>query len=380
MAKVSRSQQARQISRQLAAQQAKFARIRMRQVTAQKSAQAMRESGFNQVAIRKNFKTLEEQRARRKSLNKSQAADEEIEVIEEVKQSEESALKFNKKNFELKEKTLLILRDSITEEDSVEDILNKVLNFYPDYTLADDALDFLLDTTTGKLNAKVGQAKEYLNTNFKREITAGRNINFQAQTFSKEGLGSPSALRDMYREVTGQEQDPHALFDELSNKFNYDSMKIVIRFMLHSLGADLKSKGPSISRAELQKLMEDMQILQAISGVYRFFMSRNQLIASMFEHYGLVMLPILNFEVMAKAFMKLLKERYVSSDKVKALAKMLGISEEIAAQIIIYTQMRDAVRGTSFRLYKSQKHRQDVLAAYIEALEDLEDELEEEEE
>ena len=108
------------------------------------------------------------------------------------------------------------------------------------------------------------QAKEFLNASFKREIVAGRNINLQAQTFSKEGLGSPTALRDMYRDITGNPRTPHTLFDELTAKFSYDSMRMVIRFLLHSLGADLKSKGPSITRPELMRLMEETQILQAI--------------------------------------------------------------------------------------------------------------------
>ncbi|EKE03256.1 MAG: hypothetical protein ACD_20C00227G0002, partial [uncultured bacterium] len=243
--------------------------------------------------------------------------------------------------------------------------------------LADDALDFLLQTTKGKLAEKVNQAKTYLNENFKREIIAGRNINFQALTFSKVGLGSPTALRDMYRDITGSPRTPHNLFDELSMKFNYDNMKVVIRFLLHSLGSDLKSKGPSITRPELTRLIEDTQILQSILGVYRFFLSRQALINSQFDHYGLILPQKLNFEILAKLFVNILKERYVTTDKILLLSKYLGISQEIAAQIIIFTQMKDALRNTSNRLYKSDKQRQEVLDTFIETLEDLEEQLEE---
>jgi type III secretion protein W len=384
MDNVDKTQQAQDIIRQqITTQQITSQQIRglIKQQTSARSLKAFldQEVGTEIISIKKFSKTLEEQRLGRKALMKA-SADEEVEIVEEIKQAEETATRFNKKNFELKTKTLLILRDSISDDDTVEDILRKVLDFYPDYTLADDALDFLLQTTKGPLAIKVQMAKDSLNDNFKREIIAGRNINFQAQTFSKTGLGTPTALRDMYRDITGNPRTPHTLFDELSTKFSYDSMRVVIRFLLHSLGADLKSKGPSITRPELIRLIEDTQLLQAISGVYRFFISRQRLMDSQFEHYGLILPKNLNFETLSKIFITLLKERYVTSEKILLLSRKLGISQELAAQIIIYSQMRDAVRQTSGRLYKSEKYRQDVLAAFIEALEELEEELEEEEE
>jgi len=379
MERVNRTGRVKQATRQQEIAKTKMQNRSMRQTASNRALNAMRESGFNQIAIRKKFKPLEEQRLHRKASSSSQP-DDQVEAIEETKKTEETASRFNKRNFELKIKTLLILRDSITEEDSVEDILRKVLEFYPDYTLADDALDFLLETTKGKLALKIQQAKDYLNTNFKREIVAGRNITVQAQTFSKEGLGSPTALRDMYRDITGNPRTPHTLFDELTSRFSYDSMKVVIRFLLHSLGSDLKSKGPSITRPELSRLIEDTQILQAILGVYRFFMSREGLISSQFDHFGLILPKNLNFELLSKLFMNLLKERYITSEKIIALSRFIGISKELAAQIIIFTQMRDAVRQTSNKLYKSNRKRQEVLDSFLEALEELEEEFSEEEE
>ncbi|NGX34113.1 MAG: hypothetical protein K1060chlam1_00462 [Candidatus Anoxychlamydiales bacterium] len=380
MSEINKPSKVSRAAKQQATQSAKAQQLSKQQVASKRALKAYQESGFNQVAMRKNFKPLEEQRHGRKSLSKSQAADDEVEVVEEVKNTEETASRFNKKNQELKEKTLLILRDLIKDEDTVEDILKKVLDFYPDYTLADDALEFLLQTTHGDLAIKIHKVKEYLNAEYKREIVAGRNINLQAQVFSKEGLGTPTNLRDMYRDITGNPRTAITLFDELTAKYTYENMKPVIRFLLHSLGSDLKSKGPSITRPELIRLIEDAQMLQAILGVYRFFISREGLISSQFDHFGLILPKILNFEMIAKLFVNLLKERYVTSDKIALMAKHLGISEELAAQIIIFSQMRDAIRQTSMKLYKSLKHRQETLDAFIETLEELEEYLAEEEE
>jgi type III secretion protein W len=78
--------------------------------------------------------------------------------------------------------------------------------------------------------------------------------------------------------------------------------------------------------------------------------------------------------------MKLLEGRYVSPDKVIKLARFLGISEDLLAQIIIFSQMRDAIRNTSPRLYQSIKHRQEVLESILEALDEIEEEYEKDEE
>lgn len=51
--------------------------------------------------------------------------------------------------------------------------------------------------------------------------------------------------------------------------------------------------------------------------------------------------------------------------------------EAVTAEIIVLSQFRDAVRTISPRFYRSIQHRDEVYMAIIEALEDLEDELEE---
>ncbi|MBI5346045.1 MAG: type III secretion system gatekeeper subunit SctW [Chlamydiae bacterium] len=332
------------------------------------------------IRMRSSFRSLEEQKkAQKKSALKEEEVKEEIATVEEVRQAEEVADRFSRDNYEFNTKMLLALRYSISQKDSVEEIVRKILDFYPDYTLADEALNFLMETSSPDMAAKFSQAKEYLNAHFKREITAGKNIKFQAQEFSKQGLGSPSDLRNMYREITGNPKTPHTLFEELSQRFNYETMKMVMRFLLHSLGTDLKAKGPSITRPELQRLMEDVQILQAILGVYRFFKSRNNLLISQFEHFGLNFPKILTFEALSKFFMKLTQDKYVSPDKVKEFARLLNLTNEELSQIIVFTQIRDATRNTSSRLYRSNQHRQEVLQSVIEALQDLEDELEAEE-
>lgn len=89
----------------------------------------------------------------------------------------------------------------------------------------------------------------------------------------------------------------------------------------------------------------------------------------------------LTFESMAKAFMDLTEDRYPTADKVLKLAKQLGIDQSVELQIIIFSKFRDAVRRVSKDyIYRSIQHRDEVYNAIIEALENLEDKLEEREE
>lgn len=335
------------------------------------------EEGFNPVALSRRFRGLDEQKLVKKEKTGEDAR---TKKLAEVKQKEELAQFFSGRNAEFQQKTLLILRERLTQNDTAEDILRKVLETYPDYTLADEALDFLAQTSTGQLRTNVLRAKEALNNYYKREIVAGKNISAEAKAFSEEGLGSQTALRDMYRDITGNPRTPITLFDELSNQFEFEKLSRVVEFLLHSLGSDLKAKGPSISRAELMRLIDDARALQAILGVFSFFRSRMSLVKKQFELYETMYPEDIDFEILSRRFIDLLKERYISPERVYQLAKKLNIADDIVKQIIFFTQMRDGVRGVATRLYRDEKHRQEVLHAIIEALEELEDQLMEEEE
>lgn len=337
------------------------------------------EGVFNPIVMSRKFESLENKR-KRAAKEEAEKADHKEQIVQQVQRAEEISEQFSRKNPEFQARSLLLLLTRIAQNDTKEEILRKVLEMYPDHSLADEALDFLLRATEGNLAKEVRRAKEDLNAQFGREVKAGKNISEQAREFSKLGLGSPMGLRNLYREVTGNPRDANTLFNELTTKFNYDRMKTVVDFLLHSMGSDLKAKGPSIDRGELYRLLTESRKLQGILGVFRFFKSRMNLILAAFERQGLQVPMRLGFEALAKQFMKALQERYPSADKILQLGAQLGISEELLAQVIVYTQMRDAIRQTAPRLFRSDQHRQDMLNAFIDAIEDLDEQLEEEDE
>lgn len=338
------------------------------------------EGVFNPIMMARRFDALENKRKRTAKEEEAEKTERKETEVVEVQKLEEISDQFSRKNPELQTRSLLLLRSRISLRDNKDEILRKVFEMYPDHSLADEALDFLLQTTDGSLAQEVRQAKEELNAKYGREVKAGKNIAEQAREFSKQGLGTPTGLRNLYREVTGNPRDSNTLFNELTAKFNYDKMKTAIDFLLHSMGGDLKSRGPSIDRGELYRLLTETRKLQSILGIFRFFNSRMNLITSAFERQGLQLPMRLTFEMLAKQFMKVIQERYPSADKILQLAAQLGISEELLAQIIIYTQMRDGIRQVAPKLFRSEQHRQDTLNAFIDAIEDLDEQLEEDEE
>lgn len=372
------SQSAEKLRMQAKEAQAAERLVIREQIQSEESLTTFAELGseFNPLAMGKNFKEIDKRAE--KGLHQ-EVAESQQEFSEEATKIAEN---FSKKNPELNAKALLVLRSLVKEKDSYDAILTKIRSTYPDPSLADEALDYLIETTPAKsaMRSKLVAAKEQFNEVYGREVRAGRNIQNEAQTFSKQGLGSPTALRDLYRDITGNPRTPNQLFDELNAKFSYPQMKKVIDFVLHSLGSDLKSKGPSISQPELQRLFSEARTLQAILGVYRFFQKRMPLIEGEFMREDMDLPRLLNFELLSKLFMKMIQERYPSPERLLNFAKFMGISEEVLAQIIIFAQYRDALRNVSPKLFKSDKQRQDLLMCLIEALTDLEDELEEDEE
>ncbi len=332
-------------------------------------------------AMMRKAENLEERLKKHEVKAQKQADDSNPEIIQ-VDAVAKAADEFQNKNQEMQKRGLLGLKKALLESDTPEQILEKVFLTYPDHYLADEAFEFLAQTTdpTTKIGTNLRKAREILNDRYGREVKAGRNINNEAKEFAKQGLGTAGSLRNLYRDITGNPREPLTLFEELTEAYTFDKMKTVLEFMLHSLGSDMKAKGPSIAPAELQRLFSEVRSMQAVLGVYRFFYQRMNLIKGQFEREGLSLPKQLTFDLLARILVKLIGERYPSPDKVLKFALNLGISEEVLAQVIIYTQFRDAMRGVSPRLFKSDKHRQDLLMVLIETISELDDLLEDEEE
>lgn len=337
------------------------------------------ERSFNPAAAERQqarigrFRTLE---SRRKPTEKTE---QKITAVDQ-KTEEDLAQQYHRRNPELPPDRLRQLRENIGSAHTAEEVLREVSEAFEDATLADEALEYLEKQTTGALQGNVRSARTLLNELKGREIIAGRNVDATAKAFNKKGLGkNPTELRNLYRDITGNPRDHNILFSQLSEKYPFNQLKMVVAFLLKGMAYDLKSKGPSIQNAELIRLMSETRNLQSILWVYLFFKGRMSLLRSLYEQYGLQYSEQeLSFEDLAKDFIALVEEKYPSAMKLLKQSEKLGLIDD-EQKIIVLMQYRDAIRGLSPRLYKSLRHRQDLLMVILETLEELEDRNTEEE-
>lgn len=351
------------------------AELRSETLASKEAFQVGLEESVNPFAqLRRTEKSIKSHKPRIQKMLQSGEKSARLLPIEMIK---DSAKQFEQRNSELKSPSLIALRQLIKPGDTKEEILEKLLKYFPDISLADEALDFLFETTEGELAQQVKAAKDEINEKFGREIQAGRNIGAEARAASTKGLGTPTDMRDLYRDITGNPRDATTLFQELSRLYSFKDLTKVTQFLLHSLGSDMKSQGPSIPRGQLYRLLSETRSIQAILGVYRFFRARMNLVNKLFAKDGLKVPPQLTFETMSKQFMELVGDRYPTSDKVLQQGRKLGIEDWILAKIIAFSQFRDAIREVAAnQIYRSLQHRDELYLAILEALEDLEDQLE----
>jgi type III secretion protein W len=355
-------------------------------IEAAETETSLMESGdnalFGPMYLTKDFKKLDDHLRKNPTKESEETEKDDSITLKLIDDVTKLAQALEEKNSEINHRALLGLKADIKESDDAETIYQKVRQYYKDEYLADEVLKFLEQTTNPHMNLgkNIRKARMLLNERHEREVKSGRNINEVAKEFAQQGLGTTGSLRDLYREVTKEQKDPATLFDQLNEAYDFNNMKKVLAFLLHSLGSDMKSKGPSIPNSELARLFSETRTMQAILGIYRFFLGRMKLIKESLARENLAIPKKLTFELLAKLFSKFIQERYPSPDKVLRIGTEIGIDDEILAQIIIYTQYRDALRGVSPKLFANAKHRGDLLMSLIETISELDDLLEEEEE
>lgn len=342
------------------------------------------EVAFNPTAVQNQQERLSRFRPLNQRLATQAAPKEEEKKIQEVQKKAEEDLsqRFGQqRHAELSEEHLKALREALKRSESPEELLERVTGLLEDPFLADEALSYLERESPG--NATLREARALHQQRRGGEILSGRNIDPAVQEAKEKEIGKTNDLRSLYREVTtGQERSHNALFAQLAKQYgnSFEKMREAAEFLFRAMGYDLCSKGTSIERGELTRLLHEMRTLQSILWVYGFFQGRLPLMGKMFAKEGLTM-PSVAFEELAAEFIRFVEEKYPGMAKLLQQVERFGLSErDLVAKIIFLSQYRDAMTQLSSRIYKSSKHRQDLLMVILEALEELEERYDEEEE
>lgn len=315
----------------------------------------------------------------RKTKEKEKAEGEDTalpEAVEAVASVEEAAVRFRKKNEELNDRVLVLLWQRVQGAETSDEVLEIVQEFYPDPSLADDALDFLIASEPDPIRrAMVEEAKDKLHKRFEKEIRAGKNIANVAKAFAAKGLETPASLRGLYRYLLDNPRDPTELFEDLASKYSYDQLKDVIRFLVHSVNADLKSLAPSLEPIELRHYMGLCRVLSAILGVYFYFAKSQRDVLKQFKLYGISFPREVSFESLARLFCRLVDDRYPNAMKVVQLAPSLHVQGNFAAQLIFFYLFGRAINEVAPRLFRSDTAKENLRKSVFEATEQLETQI-----
>jgi type III secretion protein W len=304
--------------------------------------------------------------------------------VRPVEQARRAAKDFSQqRNPELDPEDLVECLEEVAGCETAGDVAETASRFFKDPTLRDDAYDYLLDMCTDdELKKRVQQAAQEFRQDDRNQmaIKAGRNMTQQARDFQQQGLGTPTELRDLYREILDKRPGHQELFKLLSKRYKFDVLEKAADFLFQSLGSDLRSQGPSIEPAFLKVLVDQTRALQNTLGVYGFFEKRTDLIKKESSRQHIDLPAAVTFESLSNSFMELVDDKYPSPIKVFNAAQKLGVTDsDPHAQVLVLNQFRDAVRGVSPNLFPQAKSSQELSTAILGALEQVElriDELE----
>ncbi len=317
----------------------------------------------------------------RKTKEKDKADTEQLEVaeaIEGVGSMEEAAARFQKRNPELNERVLVLLWQRVQGAETEDEVLDIVQEFFPDPSLADEALEFLIATEPEQARrAMIERARAKLHKRYEKEIRAGKNISTIARAFAGQGLRTPTSLRALYRHLLDHPQDPTELFEYLASQFTYDELKEVIKFLVHSLNADLKALRPSLEPSELRLYMTQCRVLSAILGVYFFFIKNQKSLINQFSRYGLRYPKEVTFEALSRMFCRLVDDRYPNAMKILSLGPQLHAWDSIPAQLLYFYLFNRAMGEVAPRLFRTEQAKEMLRKALIEATEKLEEQISE---
>lgn len=188
-----------------------------------------------------------------------------------TKEIQEEAKRFCRDNQEFKEDDLVELRQKLKKGASKEEILELVASQAKDAAQTDALLEFLYATTTGEDQKQISEIRqEHANENT-GELKAARNTEALIRNAKEKGLGTPVELRALYQEFTKADLDTNQMFDRLTTEYNdYPKIELAIKYLHKSLAVDGKSEGPSIEPAKLQDRNNEIRMLQAILGTYKW--------------------------------------------------------------------------------------------------------------
>lgn len=273
-----------------------------------------------------------------------------------------------------------------------DDVIEIVRRTYPEghEAEAEHAFEFLVETTTGDLKGLVEKAKAKFDKNYNKEIKRSLELEKIATHVGAKVSGEVLDFYNMFTDLVARQPEPIAMYEEFKKRFpNPEDRKKIEEASYHEIGVALKTK--DIEPALLGALNKTAYMLHAARNLRTPFAKTEALMESQFEQYGISKPSNLNVESMTDGFVRMVGRRMNTATQMKALVESMvprGLGNDVrtrynfvAAEIIILQRYRDAVHQVALPVFNDASNnpansRDHIKFALIEALEDLEFELE----
>ncbi|SPN73468.1 type III secretion regulator YopN/LcrE/InvE/MxiC,HrpJ-like domain [Chlamydia serpentis] len=313
------------------------------------------------------FKTLE-------SRKKSEAGKTEKKAeTTEDKSDADLADKYTAGNSEISGQELRGLHDTLSDDSSPEEILSILKDKIKDPALQSLALDYLVQTTSstrGKLKDALIEARNTHTEQLGRTAIGGKNILFASQEYAEQLNVSPSGLRSLYLEVTGNTHTCDQLLSMLQDRYTYKDMAIVSSFLMKGMSTELKRLGPYVPGAQLQVLMTETRNLQAVLTSYDYFEARVPVLLDSLKAEGIQVPENINFVKVAESFHKVINDKFPTASKIEREVRSL-IGDDTESVTGVLNLFFTALRQTSSRLFSSADKRQQLGAMMANALDSV---------
>jgi type III secretion protein W len=218
--------------------------------------------------------------------------------------------------------------------------------------------------------AAIREALEDLHDDRGPEIRAGLNSAGAAQAFAEGDTAQADSFRECYRETVLGREALGETFNSVLQRFGADDVSRSIGFLVRAAGDDLAARGPSTAPAELKSIMEDLYQLEVLATVLD---GCNDIAAAMQRDFSVTSV---NPGALMQKLVGLTGERWLTSDRVSALPRDMGIFDPEAA-VSFLTRVKGVVRDLPLKVFNDPESRNKLMSVTQEAL-DLAIEEEEE--
>ncbi len=208
--------------------------------------------------------------------------------------------------------------------------------------------------------AEIRELRSTLDQQHGSEIRAGLNVTGVAVRFEK--LDGPQNLRDFYRETVLAFDDVAVAHERILGRYGAAHFELAAEFLIHAVGEDLSSEGPSVDPRKLKATVDNLYAVQVARNVHN---QLEDLIARVSEGFGVA--PQVAASDLLSELLPLKDQRWVDASKVEAIANRLG-TQAIEPRIYFLQGIGSLIGSLPEKVFHSLEDRERLRTAVQQAV------------